>query len=231
MIDFHSHILPGVDDGSTDLEMSLKMLQMMKQQGLDGVVATPHFYANHDNPQKFLERRQKAEAALRKAMKGRGMPRVTVGAEVRYFDGISDCEPVDSMTIGGSKYLLVEMPHTQWSDRHYRELLGLQQKRGITPIIAHLDRYITPWQYRDILDALGELPVLVQVNGEFFTRRLTRSMALKMLRQDRIHLIGSDCHNLSDRKPNMDAAIQIIRKRLGESALKWIAQHESQILA
>lgn len=231
MIDFHSHILPGVDDGSTDMEMSLKMLQEMKQQGLDGVVATPHFYANHDNPQKFLERRQKAESALRKAMKGKDLPRVYMGAEVRYFDGISDCEPVDRLTIADSKYLLVEMPNAQWCDRHYRELLGLQQKRGIIPVIAHLDRYITPWRNAAVLDALSELPVLVQVNSEFFTRRLTRAMAIRLLKQDCIHLIGSDCHNLSDRKPDLDAGIQIIRKRLGESALKQIASYESQILA
>ena len=66
--DFHSHILPGVDDGSSSLEQSLQMLRMEAEQGIRHVVATPHFYARYDAPETFLEKRSRAEALLREAM-------------------------------------------------------------------------------------------------------------------------------------------------------------------
>ena len=206
------------------------MLAMMQDQGVQRVVATPHFYANHDHPSRFLERRQEAEAALRKVLLKAKAPQLYVGAEVRYFDGMSDCELLEKLTIGRTKYILVEMPHSVWTERHYRELAGIYQKCGITPVIAHIDRYISPFQTHGIPDSLAELPVLVQANACFFTRRTTRKMALRMLRSGQIHLLGSDCHNLTDRKPNMSEATQIIRKHLGDSALKRIAQYEDKVL-
>ena len=64
MIDFHSHILPGIDDGSKSVEMSIKMLRREAQQGISRVVATPHFYPQTDNPERFLRRRAEAERIL-----------------------------------------------------------------------------------------------------------------------------------------------------------------------
>lgn len=230
MVDFHSHVLPGVDDGSTGVEMSMKMLRSMQAQGINAVVATPHFYANHDTPQRFLERREKAEAQLRMAMGKEKLPQLYIGAEVRYFDGMSDCDHLVALTIQGTGYLLVEMPHGAWSDRHFRELVGIYQKQGITPVIAHIDRYISPLQSRGIPDILEELPVLVQANASFFTRPFTKRMALRMLRKDQIHLLGSDCHNLSDRKPDLDEAQQVIQQKLGSAALKHISYYENLVL-
>ncbi len=230
MTDFHSHVLPGIDDGAANLKESLQMLAMMQAQGVRRVVATPHFYANHDHPKDFLERRRHAEDALRKALRNQQAPKISVGAEVRYFDGMSDCELLNQLTIGQTKYILVEMPHTVWTERHYRELVGIYQKCGLTPVIAHIDRYISPLQTRGIPEALEQLPVLVQANASFFTQGFTRRMALRLLRKGRIHLLGSDCHNLTDRKPNLSEATQIIRKHLGDGALKRIAQYEDQVL-
>ena len=58
LTDFHSHILPGVDDGSTSVEESIAMLRMLSRQGVSHVVATPHFYPNYDDPEQFLRRRK-----------------------------------------------------------------------------------------------------------------------------------------------------------------------------
>lgn len=230
MTDFHSHILPGIDDGASNVKESLKMLTMMQKQGVQRVVATPHFYANHDYPRRFLERRQNAENALRKALRNVKAPRMYMGAEVHYFDGMSDCEMLEELAIHGSKYLLVEMPNSVWTERHYRELVGIYQKNGITPVIAHIDRYISPFQTHDIPEDLAELPVLVQANASFFTRCRTRKLALRLLRKGQIHLLGSDCHNLTDRKPNLSEATQIIQNNLGIDALKRIAQYEDKVL-
>lgn len=230
MVDFHSHILPEVDDGSRSVEESLQMLRMMQEQGVRQVVATPHFYANHDNPERFLKRRTKALQKLREAIGTEQLPSVVPSAEVHYFDGISDCEVLDVLSIAGTNYILVEMPMRTWSDRMYRELQDIHQKRGLMPIVAHVDRYISPFQTNGIPERLMELPVLVQANAEFFTRRFTRPMALRMLRSGKIHLLGSDCHNLTDRRPDLGDAVRIIRKRLGDATLEEIARQERTIL-
>ena len=100
-VDFHSHILPGVDDGSRSVEESLEMLRAEARQGIGTVVATPHFYANHDTPERFLRRRAAAWEMLQTAMaQEAGLPEVIPGAEVYYFSGISDSDQLHRLTTG-----------------------------------------------------------------------------------------------------------------------------------
>ena len=116
VIDFHSHILPGIDDGSKNVEESLQMLRMMAKQGITHVVATPHFYPQHDTPERFLRRRAEAEAALREAMAGENdLPELSIGAEVYYFRGISDSNAIKELTVDHKKCILIEMPSAPWT--------------------------------------------------------------------------------------------------------------------
>ena len=230
MVDFHSHILPGMDDGSKSVEESLEMLRLAREQGVRRIVATPHFYPRRDTPEHFLRKRSQAERLLRRAMQGREeLPALTMGAEVAYFRGIGQSEAMEELTLRGTPYLLVEMPPSPWTEGMYEELQALHE-RGITPIIAHVDRYIGPLRSYGIPARLEKLPVLVQANAEFFLRRSTASMAMRMLKADRIHLLGSDCHNLTDRKPNLGDAAERIRHKLGREALVRLRRHERQVL-
>lgn len=225
--DFHSHILPGIDDGSANLKESISMLQMAAEQGISRIVATPHFYAQHDNPSRFLKRRAEALEILQAELwRYANLPQVRVGAEVYYFRGISESDAIGDLMIGQGKYLLVEMPHAPWNEDMYRELEALYVRRGITPIIAHIDRYIMPLRTFGIPGRLAELPVLVQANGEFFTSRATGRMAMRMLREEQIHLLGSDCHNLTSRKPNLGEALELITRKLGSAPLERIKDFE-----
>lgn len=231
VIDLHSHVLPGIDDGSASVAESIDMLRMEAEQGITHVVATPHFYPRHDDPHRFLQRRAEAEARLREEMaKHTGLPELTVGAEVHYFSGISSSEIVSELTIGGKKCILIEMPHSPWTKAMYRELEEIPARFGITPIIAHVDRYIGPWRTFGIPERLEELPVLVQANASFFRELSTASMAMRMLRQEQIHLLGSDCHNCHDRKPNLGGVVERIEKRLGSEALARIHEFERFVL-
>ncbi len=231
LIDFHSHILPGIDDGSASLEQSIAMLQKEAEQGIERVVATPHFYAQHDKPQHFLEKRNQAEALLRQEMaRHPGLPQLEIGAEVYYFGGISDSDILSELTIGQKRYILIEMPMPPWSERVYRDLEGIWIKRGLTPVVAHVDRYIAPLHTFRIPQRLENLPVLVQANAEFFLQRSTKNMALRMLKQGKIHLLGSDCHNLTDRAPNLGQALDLIRQRLGAEVIARINDYEQDVL-
>ena len=231
VVDFHSHILPGIDDGSASVEESIKLLQLEMEQGIKHVVATPHFYANYDSPQHFLRRRAAAEQLLREATSAHaGLPEVTVGAEVYYFPGISESELLKQLTIGGKRCILIEMPHAPWSKAMYRDLEGIYVKQGLTPVIAHVDRYIAPFRTMGIPEQLADLPVIVQANADFFLDRPTSRMAMRMLRREQIQLLGSDCHNLKDRPPNLGSAIEKIRKKLGDEALERIESYQMDIL-
>lgn len=229
--DFHSHILPGIDDGSADVEQSVAMLRAEAAQGVTCVVATPHFYPRYDNPGAFLKRRAEAMRRLEEAIAEEdGLPSVELGAEVYYFHGISDSEALPQLTIEGKRCILIEMPPPPWSEKMYRELAGIFTKQNLRPIIAHIDRYISPLHTHGIPKRLEELPVLVQANAEFFLSRRTASMAVRLVREGRIHLIGSDCHNMTDRAPNLGAAAEVIRSRCGLGALRKIEEQENAIL-
>lgn len=231
LIDFHSHILPNVDDGSSSMEETLGMLRMEAEQGVRRVFATPHFYANRDALEIFLGRRERAWSGLCKATEASPeLPAVELGAEVYYFSGMSNSEMLTELTLSGKRYILLEMPKAPWTESMYREIEGICSKQGIIPVIAHIDRYVRPFRTYGIPDRLAELPVLVQANAEFFLRSGTSPMALRMLQADRIHLLGSDCHNLKSRAPNLLAAARVIEKRLGHEVLEKIHSYEDLVL-
>ncbi len=229
--DFHSHILPGIDDGSSSVEESIKLLEISAEQGIKRIVATPHFYANHDAPERFLERRENAKALLEKAIENReDLPKIEIGAEVHYFRGISDSEFLPELTITNKRFILIEMPDSDWTDGMYSELESIYYQRGITPIIAHMDRYISPFRTRKIPEKFAKMPVLVQANASFFLEGgLTSRLALKLLKEDKIQLLGSDCHNLERRPPKLGLAAEIIEKKLGKEFLERIDRYGENI--
>ena len=231
IIDFHSHVLPGIDDGSCSLEESIALLRMEAEQGVRHVIATPHFYPQHDTPEHFLRKRTEAENLLREEMgKYTDLPVVSIGAEVYYFPGISNSDAMLELTIDGKKCILIEMPTPPWTDAMYRELEGLYTKQGVIPIVAHVDRYIGRFRTFGIPQRLMELPVLVQANAEFFLKKSTSAMALRLLKKNKIHLLGSDCHNLSSRAPNLGAALELISHRLGHAPLAAIQEFQAHVL-
>jgi protein-tyrosine phosphatase len=122
------------------------------------------------------------------------------------------------------------MPPSPWSDSMYQELENIYQKRNLLPIIAHIDRYIGPFHTFGIPRRLADLPVMVQANADFFLNRFTAPMAIRMLKEDAIQLLGSDCHNLGARKPNMHEALEKIQKRLGKEAISRINYHSQNLL-
>lgn len=232
LVDFHTHILPGIDDGSTSIEQSIAMLQRLAEQGVRQVVATPHFYAELQSPTEFLAQRKAAETALREAMKDLpDMPELFVGAEVAFFEGISDCEFLQDLAIAGTGCVMVEMPVKHWSDRQLLEIVSIVQKQKLTPIIAHIDRYITKFKNYQIPERLAELPVYVQASASFFEQKNSRRKALRLLKKGKIQLIGSDCHNLDTRKPNMGAAIKAIEDALPQMIAEINAAEEEILTA
>ena len=231
VVDFHTHVLPQIDDGSTSVEESLALLRMEAEQGVRRVVATPHFYAQVDAPKPFLERRAAALNRLREAISVYPeLPQLSVGAEVHYFSGIGNADILPELAIDNGRYVLIEMPMAVWTERMYRDLEDIHENMGLTPVIAHVDRYIGPMKTHGIPERLMELPVLVQANASFFQRFSTKRMALRMLEKGQIHVLGSDCHNLQTRPVNIKQAVDLIERKLGWETVKRINDCEQMIL-
>lgn len=227
MIDFHAHLLPGIDDGSDSVDTSLAMLREWQRQGIDRICATPHFYADANSPGRFLETRQRAYEELSAAMGEAGCAAaIYLGAEVQYFSGIGSSRAVDDLCLAGTGLLLLEMPFTPWSEHMVDEVAELS-RRGVTPVAAHIERYI-PFQSKKLMRRFMDQDILIQANASFFLERRTQKQALKMLQAGEIHFLGSDAHNLTSRRPNLGEAIRLIRDRVGNGPLERLAHWESR---
>ena len=218
MIDFHTHVLPGMDDGAADAGEALEMLRLSYEQGVDTVFATSHFYADEEDPASFLRRRQEAYTRLKEAYAAvkaefGPLPVILPGAEVLFFPGMADCEELKPLALGDTGLLLIEPPVAPFTSAMLDEIEAVERNLGLVPVIAHLDRYCRLLNDYTLFDMLAERRVLIQVNGSFFLHRDTESFACEMLKRGMFQLIGSDCHNLTTRPPLMGKVSSIIRQK------------------
>ncbi len=220
IIDIHSHFLPKIDDGSHSVEESLAMLKTAYEQGVTHMVATPHFYADECSVERFLVRRGRSLARLQEATeRDTQIPRIFCGAEVYYFGGMGKAELLPKLCIGDTQLLLLEMPFTQWTSRMADEVQEILEKQKLQVILAHIERYFELQKDRSVWDYVMELPLQVQMNGGVFLEWKRRRMANHLLRDYKPILLGSDCHNMTSRCPNLGEARKYIEKKHGAAIL------------
>lgn len=229
MTDFHSHILPGIDDGCKTVEDSLAVLKMMAEQGIERVAATPHFYASHsgETPDEFLLRRNNAEQILREKIKDEvGLPEIFCGAEVKYFRGMSGVEDLTKLTFQGTDLLLVEMPFSKWSGTEIKEVLSLNDNLGVTPVLAHIERFFSYQKNLDWIYEFKDAGILMQMNAEYILGTFSSHKAMKLIKNRAVDFLGSDTHNTTDRKPNLGPAIEKIAKKAGDEIMDRFIRYE-----
>lgn len=231
MIDIHSHVLPGIDDGSRDVQMSLEMLQTSAGQGVDLMFFTPHFYADETDPKRFIERRDTAAKKLQEALAEADIcaPEWILGAEVHYYRGIGRSADISSLSMGNSRYLLLEPPFRSWTSAFLDDVRLLRDERDRKVIIAHIERYLDQDKHL-VQELLSEPGIYIQANAESFLERKTRKKALKMLENGQIHFLGSDCHNLDERFPNLAEGRAVIEDKLGASFLEVIDSNSARLV-
>lgn len=228
IIDFHSHILPGIDDGSRDAEMTAALLRESAAQGVSAMVATPHFYADSMRIDSFLQRRAAAlETTLPIARKFN--MRIVPGAEVAFFSGISRADGIERLTIGDTGLMLLEMPFRAWSAQDLHEIERLLQ-RDIDLVIAHLERFYQFQSDKGIIPALLDMPVLIQINAGCLLERKTRKQPLRLFKDGQAHLLGSDCHHPERRPPDLEEGRAVIAKKCGAAVLEEIDALGREIL-
>lgn len=218
MIDIHSHILPGLDDGSPDLATSLKMAEIAASEGIKKMVATPHFIPKEKEQErgKVLEKIRELNCVLKE--KGIDLE-VYPGEEVFLSPEIPELldEGKIITLFDGGKYLLVELPMMSIPP-YALNIIHSIHLRGVTVILAHPERNreiaADVKRLRDFI----RLGVLVQVNslsllGVFGST--CKKVAEKIVREGMAHIIATDCHTARSRSPRMKKALSMLDGRTG----------------
>lgn len=228
MIDFHSHILPGMDDGAATTEMSLEMLQRSKLSGVELVVSTSHFYLTDNDVDGFICRRQVAYNALKTAIQtcGGSFPDIIVGAEVAYIRHIPRVKDIKKLCIEGTDYMLLELPYDEWDNDLFEDIYSLTLL-GIRPVLAHLDRFM--YQEKHFGDLLS-LNVLCQINADSLLTSRGRKNILKLFKLDAAHILGSDMHNITNRAPNLAEGYAMLTKKFGSEYSDYLKDNSVSII-
>lgn len=213
MTEYHCHILPGIDDGSDSVDTSLKMVEMMKAQGVERICATPHFYAHREKCiEDYLQKRQTAFEQIQ------GQTAVTdihLGAEIAIEHGISELPGIEKLAIEGTRIILLELPYRAYEKWMSEEIYNISAEYKLKVMLAHVHRYL-PYYSKDEIETILSGKSILQINNEAFASWKEKRLAKKVMAEHTHFAFGSDAHNLTDRKPNWD----LLQKRVKADAIE-----------
>ena len=214
-IDIHTHLLPGVDDGSTSMDMTKRMLGLALEQQIETILVTPHYEVGVSNPSANDLLRLK-DQVQEEALKLSPKLRILLGNEIFYSESIvEDLKEKKALTLADSRYVLVEFSTRESYATIFRGFTGLI-RAGYLPILAHVERYNCLYKQEDLIRELVDSGCYIQMNsnsliGGLFDTEVTRCR--KLLTHGLVHLIGSDCHDDRVRTPSMAKAVKALRKK------------------
>jgi protein-tyrosine phosphatase len=229
--DIHSHILPGLDDGSQDWDTTLKMMELSEKAGVMNIVATPHF-----EPWNKPADKGKIWALCQEAS---GRYKEKTGREIRMFPGnelyyhsdiISDIRAGRALTLNGSDTVLVEFTPATGCGTIMRGLADIRAA-GYDVILAHVERYECLRKVADGLDQLLDAGILLQSNiseagGGFFD--VTTGWLKKLYKKEKIAFVASDMHGVEHRTPmtveEQHKLLRFVSQEYLEVLLRWNAK-------
>lgn len=228
-IDFHSHILPGIDDGSKNIEESLQLLDMMAADGVEVVAATPHFYCTKSSIHSFLERRNKAYESLKPHLKPEH-PKILLGAEVLYDDILIGKDALSRLTIQDTNFMLLEMPYKKLTERHAEGVEKIVEELDVKVLVAHIERYLNFTSYSSLTDIL-DLDVLGQINAESLMHFRSRLNCFKLIKNGYVQVMGTDMHRVSRGDASLGQGIEVVEKKFGREVIRDMERCGEMILA
>ena len=205
LTEYHCHILPGIDDGSDSVDTSLKMVEMMKVQGVERIIATPHFYAHREKSvADYLKERQ---AAYEQIQGQTAITDIYLGAEIAIEHGISELPGIEKLAITGTRMILLELPYRGYEKWMSEEIYNIASEYKLKVMLAHVHRYL-PYYSKDEIETILSSKSILQINNEAFASWKEKRLAKKVMTEHTHFAFGSDAHNLSDRKPNWDLLLK-----------------------
>ena len=196
--DIHTHILPSIDDGASDIDISILLLEALEEQGVTHIAFTPHFYTQYEDIEnrlaEFLEAREKAYKLVKENYTG--SLTLTVGAEVHLSENILLIENLKDLCYRSTNYLLIEMPYnSSFSDEEIKILKEIISKHKIIPVLAHIERYPVVFKNKELLSQLKEMGCIMQINTESLRGVFSKNKIIKLINEGYVALLGSDTHS------------------------------------
>ncbi len=233
MIDVHTHILPGVDDGAKTMADTRQMLKMAYDQGIREIIATPHYLFGEDLPsagelRKILSQVQEEAKAIDPGFL------IHCGNEVLYFEGMTEeLKAGKILTLGDSRYVLTEF----YDNASFHEIYQAVRKvvmAGYRMVVAHVERYFC-LRESGRLENLIQAGAVLQMNYKSLEGGMFSADSRWCRRQvldGRIHLLGTDMHNTGSRAPEILPAVKwLLRKRGEAGAASLLRENAETILA
>jgi protein-tyrosine phosphatase len=221
MIDLHTHILPGIDDGSPDSGISVEMMEMMIAQNVDTVVATPHYYCLDCSP---AEHAEKAKGAYRRFLEAwqethgedARLPEMRFGAEIYLVNSLENVSDPELLKISGSDLMLFELPFSGFHGWMPRLVDLVAGKAGGRPVFAHIDRYLGMLRSGD-LEELEEVPrAAFQFNSDAFKNRKALKYMYSLIKRGKTVFWASDCHGARHRAPDLGETLPELKKAVSK---------------
>lgn len=196
--DVHSHILPSIDDGAEDIDISLLLLEELENQGVTHLALTPHFYTQYDRVEQrlteFLKAREYSYNQLIKHYNGNIT--LTIGSEVHLSENILLIKNLKDLCYNSTDYMLIEMPYNSTFPNDQIEILSeIINKHKITPVLAHIERYPVLLKNRVLLTNLKKSGCIMQTNTESLANFFLKKRILKLINEGFVTVLGSDTHS------------------------------------
>jgi len=216
MIDIHCHILPGVDDGSKDMKMSLDMARLASQNGINTIIVTPHNNIIHHCASPDGIRRRVAE--LQEACYNEGIKIVFYPGNELYFDSTLPDRLAhgEALTLADSNYCLVEFSPNEIYTYILSALSALQDE-GFSPILAHCERYLCILDQPNRAEELVRHGILLQSNAAVVPPKMfakPTAFVNNLLKKELLSFISTDAHRAEGpRSPEISAAVKHLKKK------------------
>lgn len=216
--DIHCHIVPSVDDGAQNMEQAKEMIRIAYENGTRKIIATPHYGNRRSKASKgtivvaFMELREWAKTAYPQM-------RLYLGEELFYRHDLEESlQSGKALTLAGSRYVLIEFePDDSYS--RIRQGLAAVQMAGYWPILAHVERYHCLMERMEYVEELIRIGVLMQINARSVTGQngwKSKGHIKKLLKNEWVHFVASDGHDLKHREPSIQKAMDKIERRYGK---------------
>lgn len=231
LVEMHCHILPGVDDGADTMEEALELLQMEADQGVRQVILTPHYREGY-----FETSREQIREVYQKFCRMASRRRIPVtcylGCELhKNADILQLLEKESAFRMADTRYVLLEFSESD-AFRIIRNFTVGLLNNGYRPILAHVERYRELNEER--VQELTELGAYIQVNAESILGKSgwkSKRFCHRLLKEDNVHFIGSDAHNVRKRPPCLGACAEYMKKKFGEEqTLRILSENPQKLL-
>ena len=221
LIDMHTHILPGVDDGASDLQKAVELCRLAWENGTRSIILTPHHRGNYKEPPAVL---QAAYTALKQAVQ-KELPRLSLhlGCEICFQNHISQkINDRQVLPLCDSRYVLLEFSPTAFPVLIKTGIIE-SLSAGKVPIIAHAERYDAFRVDRFLAEDAIKMGALIQLNADSVLGKRglgTKRFCHKLLKAEMVHFIASDAHDRKRRPPVLLSCYNRICKKYGEKYAK-----------